>query len=155
MAATADDDVLDVARTVADVSCFASYIKVQGGAMTKRCDQPICLEYVETEPNKYGEIRKKIVGVKNRFTEKTIITKLKNWVIKKGGVASTSSDSETSETNKAHRAAWTCVSNCNRAKIEQQANELMLPIGFPLKTRQIDMLIKYGRLTAFNRLILM
>ncbi len=45
--------------------------------MTKRCDQPICIEYEECEPNKYGEIRKKIVGVKNRFTEKKIITKLK------------------------------------------------------------------------------
>lgn len=50
--------------------------------MTKRGDQPICIEYEECEPNKYGEIRKKIVGVKNRFTEKKIITKLKNWVIK-------------------------------------------------------------------------
>ncbi|BFU60733.1 MULTISPECIES: replication endonuclease [Rodentibacter] len=148
MAATADDDTLDTGRAVADVGCFGSYLDVQGGAMVKRCDQPICIEYQETEPNKYGETRNKIVGVKNRFNLKTIITKVKNWVIKRGSVGSTSADSETTETNKARSAAWTwtCVSNCNRSKIEQQVNQLMLPIGFPLKPRQIDMLIKYGRL---------
>ena len=148
MAADADDDVLDIGRTVADVSCFASYIKVQGGAMTKRCDQPICIEYEECEPNKYGEIRKKIVGVKNRFTEKKIITKLKNWVIKsaKSALGSTALNSESTEKNKAHRAAWTCVNNCNRSKIEQQANLLMLPIGSPLKPSQIDLLMRHGRL---------
>lgn len=146
MASVADDDVLDKGRSVADVGCFASYLDVQGGAMTKRCDQPICIEYEETEPNKYGETRKKIVGVKNRFSLKGIITKFKNWVIKKGDVRSAVADSETTETNKAHRAAWTCVSNCNRSKIEQQVKELMLPIGFPLKPSQIDMLIRFGRL---------
>ena len=146
MAQLADDDTLDTARVVADVSCFASYMDVQGGAMAKRCDQPIGIEYEETEPNKYGETRRKIVGVKNKFTMKHIITKVKNWVIKKGDVRSVVADSETSETNKAHRAAWTCVSNCNRSKIEQQVKELMLPIGFPLKPSQIDMLIRFGRL---------
>ncbi|HHE9513162.1 TPA: replication endonuclease, partial [Haemophilus influenzae 10810] len=40
----------------------------------------------------------------------------------------------------------TCVNNCNRSKIEQQANLLMLPIGSPLKPSQIDMLIRFGRL---------
>lgn len=148
MAATADDEVLDIGRTVADVSCFGSYLKVQGGAMTKRCEQPICIEYEECKPNKYGEIRKKIVGVKNRFTEKKIITKLKNWVIKsaKSALGSTALHSEPTETNKAHRAAWTCVNNCNRSKIEQQANLLMLPIGSPLKPSQIDLLMRHGRL---------
>ncbi|EDK08939.1 pyruvate kinase [Haemophilus influenzae PittHH] len=49
-------------------------------------------------------------------------------------------------TNKAHRAAWTCVNNCNRSKIEQQANLLMLSIGSPLKPSQIDLLMCHGRL---------
>ena len=148
MSEVADDETLDIARIVADVSCFASYMEVQGGAMTKRCDQPICIEYEECEPNKYGEIRKKIVGVKNRFTEKKIITKLKNWVIKsaKSALGSTALNSESTETNKAHRAAWTCVNNCNRLKIEQQANLLMLPIGSPLKPSQIELLMRHGRL---------
>ncbi|OLV21031.1 pyruvate kinase, partial [Haemophilus influenzae] len=80
--------------------------------------------------------------------EKKIITKLKNWVIKsaKSALGSTALNSESTETNKAHRAAWTCVNNCNRSKIEQQANLLMLPIGSPLKPSQIDMLIRFGRL---------
>ncbi|HHE9455351.1 TPA: replication endonuclease [Haemophilus influenzae] len=148
MSEVADDETLDIARVVADVSCFASYMEVQGGSMAKRCDQPICIEYEECEPNKYGEIRKKIVGVKNRFTEKKIITKLKNWVIKsaKSALGSTALNSESTETNKAHRAAWTCVNNCNRSKIEQQANLLMLPIGSPLKPSQIDLLMRHGRL---------
>ena len=38
--------------------------------MTKRCDQPICIEYEECKPNKYGEIRKKIVGGKKQIHRK-------------------------------------------------------------------------------------
>ena len=116
--------------------------------MTKRGDQPICIEYEECEPNKYGEIRKENCGVKTDSQKRKIITKLKNWVIKsaKSALGSTAPIRSPPETNKAHRAAWTCVNNCNRSKIEQQANLLMLPIGSPLKPSQIDLLMSHGRL---------
>ncbi|TYA48288.1 hypothetical protein FXB74_10980 [Aggregatibacter actinomycetemcomitans] len=113
-----EDDTIDTARAVADVSCFASYLQVQGEVMTKRTDQPLCIEYEETEPNQYGETRKKIVGVKNRFSLATVRTKLKNWVIKKGMIHSKNADSETTETNKGHSPAWSFVQNykCRRAR---------------------------------------
>ena len=144
------DDLIDTARAVCDVACFASYMDLQGGAMTKREDQPLCLDYEESKPNQYGETRKKIVGVQNRTTLNHVRTKLKEWAIKRKpcGEAEDSHDinSEDNQTNKAHRAAWTCVSNCNRSEIEKKANELLLPISFPLEPRQIDLLIKNGRL---------
>ena len=66
----------------------------------------------------------------------------------KSALGSTALNSESTETNKAHRAAWTwtwtCVNNCNRSKIEQQVNLLMLPIGSPLKPSQIDLLMRHG-----------
>ena len=86
--------------------------------------------------------------MKNRFSFASVRTKLKNWVIKKGTVADVAPDAnaETTETNKERSDAWTCVSNCNRSEIEQKVKELMLPIGFPLKPSQIDMLIRFRRL---------
>lgn len=143
---SADDDTIDTARAVADVSCFASYLQVQGGAMTKRTDQPLCIDYEETEPNQYGETRRVIVGVKNRFSLATVRTKLKNWVIKKGVIHSDNADSETTETNKGHSPAWTCVSNCNRSKLVQKLKILMEPIGFMPSEQHLNYLFKYGRL---------
>ena len=145
---SAEDDTIDTARAVADVSCFASYLQVQGGAMTKRTDQPLCIDYEETEPNQYGETRKVIVGVKNRFSLAAVRTKLKNWVIKKGVIHSDNADSETTETNKGHSPAWTwtCVSNCNRSKLVQKLKILMEPIGFMPSEQHLNYLFKYGRL---------
>ena len=143
-----DDKTIADAQAVCDVSCFASYLELQGGAMAKREDQPLCVEYEESEPNQYGETRKKIVGVKNRFSFASVRTKLKNWVIKKGTVADVAPDAnaETTETNKERSDAWTCVSNCNRSEIEQKVKNALLPVGFMINRSQIDLLIKHKRL---------
>ena len=143
-----DDKTIADAQAVCDVACFASYLELQGGAMAKREDQPLCVEYEESEPNQYGETRKKIVGVKNRFSLASIRTKLKNWVIKKGTVADVAPDAnaETTETNKERSDAWTCVSNCNRSEIEQKVKNALLPVGFMINRSQIDLLIKHKRL---------
>ena len=143
-----DDKTIADAQAVCDVACFASYLELQGGAMAKREDQPLCVEYEESEPNQYGETRKKIVGVKNRFSLASVRTKLKNWVIKKGTVADVATDAntETTETNKERSDAWTCVSNCNRSEIEQKVKNALLPVGFMINSSQIDLLMKYKRL---------
>ena len=46
-------------------------MEIQGGALAKRTDQPIKLDY-ETKPaNKYGEQRKAIIGLANKIQPKT------------------------------------------------------------------------------------
>lgn len=131
----AEDEIIEKARAVADVSCFASYIEIQGGAMAMRKDQPIKLSYIETEPNKYGETRQKIEGVKNEISFKKVLTRLKRWAITKAPV----SRSETQES--ATRAPWTCVSNCNRSIVEQKIKNAVAPICLPLHARQVEHLL--------------
>ncbi|MFD1806234.1 replication endonuclease [Pasteurella oralis] len=135
VAGQADDEIIEKARACADVSCFASYLEVQGGAMAMRKDQPIKLNYIETEPNKYGETRQKIDGLENKINFRKVLTRLKKWVIAKKTV----SRSETQES--AVRATWTCVSNCNRSIIEQKIKNAVAPICLPLHGRQIEQLL--------------
>ncbi|WP_424408059.1 replication endonuclease [Pasteurella sp. PK-2025] len=131
----ADDEIIEKARACADVSCFASYIEIQGGAMAMRKDQPIKLNYIETDENKYGESRKKIQGVENKISFKTVVTRLKKWAIKRRPV----SHSETQEST--HSVPWTCVSNCNRLEVEQKIKNAVAPIRLPLAQSQIEYLM--------------
>lgn len=148
----ADDEIINKAQAAAGIANdYAAYMEIQGGALAKRTDQPIKLDY-ETKPaNKYGEQRKAIIGLANRFSLKQVISRTKKWQIKKRPqdfAQRTESMVERSSTanNSARSAPWTCVNNCNRSKIEQQVNLLMLPIGSPLKPSQIDLLMRHGRL---------
>ncbi|MFC0973970.1 replication endonuclease [Pasteurella multocida] len=135
VAGQVDDEIIEKARACADVSCYASYLDVQSGAMAQRADQPIKLHYITTEENKYGETRQQIKGVKNQFNLTTIITRLKKWTIQKR-------QAERSDVQEsAHCAPWTCVSNCNRSEIEQKIKNAVAPICLPLHQRQIDYLI--------------
>lgn len=144
----ADDELIDKAQAAAGVANdYAAYMEIQGGALAKREEQPIKLDY-ETKPaNKYGEKRKAIIGLANRFSLKQVISRTKRWEIKKRPKDFNPSLVERSSTATSERSSpWTCVNNCNRSKIEQQANLLMLPIGAPLKPSQIDLLMRHGRL---------
>ncbi|HHX0532162.1 TPA: replication endonuclease, partial [Haemophilus influenzae] len=64
----ADDEIINKAQAAAGIANdYAAYMEIQGGALAKRADQPIKLDY-ETKPaNKYGEQRKAIIGLANRF----------------------------------------------------------------------------------------
>ena len=144
----ADDELIDKAQAAAGVANdYAAYMEIQGGALAKREEQPIKLDY-ETKPaNKYGEKRKAIIGLANRFSLKQVISRTKRWEIKKRPKDFNPSLVERSSTATSERSSpWTCVNNCNRSKIEQQTNILMLPIGAPLKPSQIDLLMRHGRL---------
>lgn len=149
----ADDEIINKAQAAAGIANdYAAYMEIQGGALAKRTDQPIKLDY-ETKPaNKYGEQRKAIIGLANRFSLKQVISRTKKWQIKKRPqdfAQRTESMVERSSTanNSARSAPWTCVSNCNRSNLEQKINLLTQPICAPLSAQKLDYLFKYKRLT--------
>lgn len=149
----ADDEIIDKAQAAAGIANdYAAYMDIQGGALAKRTDQPIKLDY-ETKPaNKYGEQRKSIIGLANRFSLKQVISRTKKWQIKKRPqdfAQRTESMVERSSTanNSARSAPWTCVSNCNRSIIEQKIKLLTQSICAPLSAQKLDYLFKYKRLT--------
>lgn len=149
----ADDEIINKAQAAAGIANdYAAYMEIQGGALAKRTDQPIKLDY-ETKPaNKYGEQRKAIIGLANRFSLKQVISRTKKWQIKKRPqdfAQRTESMVERSSTanNSARSAPWTCVSNCNRSIIEQKIKLLTQPICTTLSAQKLDYLFKYKRLT--------
>ncbi|WP_112082618.1 replication endonuclease [Haemophilus influenzae] len=149
----ADDEIINKAQAAAGIANdYAAYMEIQGGALAKRADQPIKLDY-ETKPaNKYGEQRKAIIGLANRFSLKQVISRTKKWQIKKRPqdfAQRTESMVERSSTanNSARSAPWTCVSNCNRSILEQKIKLLTQPICTPLSAQKLDYLFKYKRLT--------
>ena len=146
----ADDELIDKAQAAAGVANdYAAYMEIQGGALAKREDQPIKLDY-ETKPaNKYGEKRKAIIGLANRFSLKQVISRTKRWEIKKRPtdfVPATAAE-RSEAANSAQRAPWTCVSNCNRSILEQKIKILTQPICAPLSAQKLDYLFKYKRIT--------
>lgn len=151
----ADDEIINKAQAAAGIANdYAAYMEIQGGALAKRTDQPIKLDY-ETKPaNKYGEQRKAIIGLANRFSLKQVISRTKKWQIKKRPqdfAQRTESMVERSSTaNNSARSApwtWTCVSNCNRSIIEQKIKLLTQSICATLSAQKLDYLFKYKRLT--------
>ena len=149
----ADDEIIDKAQAAAGIANdYAAYMEIQGGALAKRTDQPIKLDY-ETKPaNKYGEQRKAIIGLANRFSLKQVISRTKKWQIKKrpqdfAQRAESMVERSSTANNSARSAPWTCVSNCNRSIIEQKIKLLTQPICATLSAQKLDYLFKYKRLT--------
>lgn len=149
----ADDEIINKAQAAAGIANdYAAYMEIQGGALAKRADQPIKLDY-ETKPaNKYGEQRKAIIGLANRFSLKQVISRTKKWQIKKrpqdfAQRAESMVERSSTANNSARSAPWTCVSNCNRSILEQKIKLLTQPICAPLSAQKLDYLFKYKRLT--------
>lgn len=149
----ADDEIINKAQAAAGIANdYAAYMDIQGGALAKRTDQPIKLDY-ETKPaNKYGEQRKAIIGLANRFSLKQVISRTKKWQIKKrpqdfAKRAESMVERSSTANNSARSAPWTCVSNCNRSIIEQKIKLLTQSICAPLSAQKLDYLFKYKRLT--------
>lgn len=148
----ADDEIINKAQAAAGIANdYAAYMEIQGGALAKRTDQPIKLDY-ETKPaNKYGEQRKAIIGLANRFSLKQVISRTKKWQIKKrpqdfAQRAESMVERSSTANNSARSAPWTCVSNCNRSIIER-LQLLTQSICAPLSAQKLDYLFKYKRLT--------
>lgn len=139
-----DDELIEKARICADHPCFASYLQIQGGALASRKDQAIKLDYEQTKENRFGEMQKKIKGVRNAISFKSVVSRIKKWTIKKR-------PSERSEANKkAGNARLGLVSVTvtaeKRAELTQKIKSLLESTHFRPQPEQIDYLINNGRL---------
>lgn len=149
----ADDEIINKAQAAAGIANdYAAYMEIQGGALAKRTDQPIKLNYETKSANKYGEQRKAIIGLANRFSLKQVISRTKKWQIKKrpqdfAQRAESMVERSSTANNSARSAPWTCVSNCNRSILEQKIKLLTQPICATLSAQKLDYLFKYKRLT--------
>lgn len=107
------DAVIEKVRVGADLGDYAFYLDQQGGGGATRDQWKIKLVYEDTEENKYGQVNKRIVGVRNTLKDvaEWVKTRLKKW----GFVPKSRHQSEESEPSNitGRSPAWTCVSNCN------------------------------------------
>lgn len=112
-----DDAGLEQLRIGADLGDYAFYLDKQGGGGAGRSAQIAALQYEDRQENRYGEVGKKIVGVRNVLAQvgEWVKTRLKTWVIKKApqGSQVPAPDADQANTNTERSSAWTCVSNCN------------------------------------------
>ena len=139
-----DDELIEKARICADHPCFASYLQIQGGALASRKDQAIKLDYEQTKENRFGEMQKKIKGVKNAISFKSVVSRVKKWVIKKR-------PTERSEANKKAGIARlglvsVTVTAEKRAELTKKIKSLLESTHFRPQLEQIDYLINNGRL---------
>ena len=139
-----DDELIEKARICADHPCFASYLQIQGGALASRKDQAIKLDYEQTKENRFGEMQKKIKGVKNAISFKSVVSRVKKWVIKKR-------PSERSEANKKAGIARlglvsVTVTTEKRLELTKKIKLLLESTHFRPQPEQIDYLINNGRL---------
>lgn len=119
------DDELEEMRVCADVGCYASYLKRQGGAMVKRCDLAARLYYEATEPNQFGETRNKIIGVRLVRALDFVKSRFKKWVIKRKPKAEQRTEQgERTPNSGEFSPPWTCVSNCNPQKGAFSVNDI-------------------------------
>ena len=109
------DEQVEHAMISADMSDYASMMLslTENGPMSSREEVKLKLHYQEAEQNKYGEKSKRIDGIQSAM--QFIKTRLKKWVIKKGTINKTESDTATNTEN---CSPWTCVSNCNHEKVK-------------------------------------
>ncbi|KGQ55833.1 replication gene A protein [Gallibacterium anatis] len=149
-----ENDTIDKGRAIADVGDFASMLELQGGAGASRKDQQILLHYIDSDPNEDGLTYRKVVGVqenpKKVVNPEIIYTKTKKWrIVKKTAEeqqisAQSDASAEVQDVIEENDVVtWhelnngglarprTCVSNCNRPKIEQKLkNELKQLLGY-------------------------
>lgn len=103
------------------MSCYASFIDIQVNK-DKSDKAPVKTYYVETNNNSYGEMQRKVMGVFNRLSDRTVISRLKSYRIEQK-----KKDEQTEfktltalavevQKNTGRSPAWTCVNNCNPIK---------------------------------------
>lgn len=111
------DPTLEKVRLGADVSDYAFYLDQQGGGGATRDEWKVKLVYEDMGENKYGQVRKRVVGVRNVLKQigEWVKTRIKKWVKipKKLLNKSNTAEHGSAANNTERSSAWTCVSNCN------------------------------------------
>lgn len=113
-------------RLCADLGDQAAFLQRQGGAGAKREDWQLVLAYEDSDPNDNGQTYKKIVGIKENpkktSNPEVVYTRTKKWKARKKNAVeieqAKAADLYVGKNGGLARP-WTCVSNCNRLKIEQ------------------------------------
>lgn len=115
---------LENLRIAADMGEFALFLDMNGGGGASRNLWRAKLDYEQREPNRYGEVRKKIIGICDAIGQ-SFRTRLKQWVIRKKpmNVADPEQGAVSQKTGRS--PAWTCVSNCNRSENEQRVTQYL------------------------------
>ncbi|WP_303819613.1 hypothetical protein [Actinobacillus minor] len=111
----ADDTALSSISTACDESKWDLYTELQGGAFVMRKDLVVRPAYEEREPNTYGEISKKVVGVVNQLKalSAVVCTRLKHWLLRKKSVHS---DDVGVSIHCVRSTPWSSVNNCTEVK---------------------------------------
>ncbi|QDJ13053.1 replication protein [Mergibacter septicus] len=121
-----NDEALTALVEAADRGDWKEYTLLQGGAFVKRKELVARTAYEDREPNKYGEISRKIIGFFNqkKVEIKTIFTRLKQWrIVKKASLLLSKNKNERSEANlSARSAAWSSVNNCTEGLNKQECD---------------------------------
>lgn len=119
------DEKIDALIEAADSGDWTKYTELQGGAFVSRKDLVARTAYEDRQPNKYGEVSKKIVGIFNQLKPifELISTRLKKWkLVKKSTLASQVG----AETISARSAAWSSVNNCTVQKTDNLKEEIII-----------------------------
>ncbi len=126
----ADKPELTALIQACDKGEWAKYVELQGGANIKRADLLARTAYEDREPNTYGEISRKVVGVIEQKTiaKEIIITRDKNWTLAKKSTVTQSDHQKQDERSQNNGRSqtisglcppWSSVNNCTGSKIEQ------------------------------------
>ncbi|KGQ40086.1 replication endonuclease [Gallibacterium anatis] len=118
------DQQIDALIQAADDGDWTKYTQLQGGAFVSRKELVARSAYEEREPNKYGEISKKVIGVFNQLKAgvEVVLTRLKRWrLVRKQDKAQASSDAQLIS---ARSAAWSSVNNCTEQNLNNYQEEV-------------------------------
>lgn len=128
-----DDQKMDAVLEAADTGDWAAYTEAQGGALVRRKDLIVRLNYeIEKESNCYNEDIKRIQGIFSPLLgEKSEVkTRLIKWrIVPKGN----NSEADAVSKNGGNAAPWSSVNNCTGVKNEDQRRK----ISILLKSRGI------------------
>lgn len=115
---------LETLRIAADMGEFALFLDMNGGGGAERKNWRAKLNYEQREPNRYGEVRKKIIGICDAIGQ-AFRTRLKQWAIRKKpeNVSVPEQGADANQTGQS--PAWTCVSNCNRSENEHRVTQYL------------------------------
>ncbi len=137
------DQAISELITAADDSDWMTYINLQGGPFVKRNDLQARTAYEDRNPNKYGEISKKIIGFFNqKIFSNPILTRLKKYRLVKKAAKTAQSTERSEAIISARSAPWSSVNNCTGQKIDSSGIDEPLDRFFGLSSRLSDLIGK-------------
>ena len=141
----AQDARLTALIRACDEGAWDLYTELQGGAFVKRADLLARAKYEDREPNTYGEISRKVVGVFNQLKAGAdfVCTRLKSWILRKKSTTQPQPQAEAA-IHSVRSTPWSSVNNCTGGKVKNDIEKFLLEhadevkrLDFALKLRGI------------------